>query len=748
MIDNTKIIEAAKAYAAQVTQSQKNKGFTATHLHVYTDKDGDCLYFKPRLKNFSTGDKYIRSISQDNAGKWQMKEPDFNIVYPEGGGKKPIYRRHDLQSDADAIVYVFEGEQKADLANELGFIATTSGGSTQIDKYYWEPLAGRTVYLWADNDSAGAQWLEQLYQLLEALEVDIKVIDAGVLGLAEKGDIVDWVANKRQAQPDMTDDDLADAIKKLPTFKDEQLVSLLADDIAEPSSLILPHEGEQVTPELAQSIIEKLAALPELEYQLRRSESAKALNNMSVGTLDKLVKQARTELEAETTKSLVIDTEPYQKPVDGAVVANEIYQLVTQHIACSDAVAIASTLWVIFTWVIEASHIAPIAWINAPEKRCGKSQLLTLIALMSKRSLPSSNITAAALFRCIEKYNPTLIIDEVDTFVNDNEDLRGVLNAGHSRDNPYIIRCAGDDNEPKEFYVYGAKALSGIGKIPSTLMDRSISLTLRRKLKDEHRDRVRDLSRDTTNTIKAKLARWSDDNLLTVKEVMPILPQAINDRMQDNWEILLKIAAVLGDEWLKRANDACIEISGIEHDEPSLNEQLLMDIKIVFDLKKIARIFSDDLIAALCADPEMNWATYNRGKPITQKQVSNRLGEYGISPKQMRTANGNRRGYDIAYFQDTFKRYLAAPPTLSVTTLQVNHSKGYRENRSVTTQDDVTLRNQLKPLQNGACNGVTLRNPLPSDTSTCNGKNAANDTQDEVTHSSPLVTDKVVRGCL
>lgn len=716
MTDNTKVIEAVKAYAAQVTQTPKANGFTATHLHIYTDKDGGFIYAKPRLKNHITGDKHIRSISQDSTGKWQMKEPDFNIVYPEGGGKKPIYRRHDLQADTDADVYIFEGEQKVDLANELGLIATTSGGSTQIDKYYWQPLAKRTVYLWVDNDGAGAQWLKHLYEVLETLEVDIKVIDAGELGLSEKGDIVDWVAMQRQAEPDITNDDLAAAIKKLPTFTDEQLVSLLADDIAEPSLDILPQEGEQVTPEVARSIIEQLAALPELEYQLKRSVCAKALNNMSVGALDKLVKQARAELEAETTQSLVIDTEPYQKSVDGAAVADEIYQIIKQHIACTDAVVIAVTLWIIFTWVLEASHIAPIAWINAPEKRCGKSQLLTLIALMSKRSLPSSNITAAALFRCIEKYNPTLIIDEVDTFVNDNEDLRGVLNAGHSRDNPYIIRCAGDDNEPKEFFVYGPKALSGIGKISGTLMDRSISLTLRRKLSNEHRERVRDLSRDTTNTIKAKLARWSDDNLLAIKEAAPTLPQSINDRMQDNWEILLKVAAVLSDEWLKRAYSACIDISGIEHDEPSLNEQLLMDIRVVFELKRAKRIFSDKLIAALCADPEMNWSTYNRGKPITQKQVSNRLGEYGVSPKQMRIGNENRRGYDIACFQDTFKRYLPVTPHQSVTSLQASNSKGFGEKKSITAQDDVTHKKSLRASNSLGCNAVTDTNPKPSTT--------------------------------
>ena len=43
MIDNTKVIEAVKAYAAQVTQTQKANGFTATHLHIYTDHDGNFL---------------------------------------------------------------------------------------------------------------------------------------------------------------------------------------------------------------------------------------------------------------------------------------------------------------------------------------------------------------------------------------------------------------------------------------------------------------------------------------------------------------------------------------------------------------------------------------------------------------------------------------------------------------------------------------------------------------------------------
>ena len=235
LIDNEAILKQVRAFADQVTQKQKDSGFTATHLHIYTDKDGKFIYAKPRLKNLDTGDKYIRSISQDNAGKWQMKDPDFDIVYPEGGGKKPLYLCHDLTLNLSSDVYIFEGEQKADLASKLGFIATTSGGSTQIDKYHWEPLAGRTVYLWADCDEAGAKWLTALYCVLTAFDCNVRVIDVDGLGLPEKGDIVDWVAMQKQQDAAVTDEQLIQAIKKLPILADEQLV-LLSDDIAEPSS--------------------------------------------------------------------------------------------------------------------------------------------------------------------------------------------------------------------------------------------------------------------------------------------------------------------------------------------------------------------------------------------------------------------------------------------------------------------------------------------------------------------------------
>ena len=469
--------------------------------------------------------------------------------------------------------------------------------------------------------------------------------------------------NNKAALSEIVDEHPVDSIKKPTILQDGQLSETTTDDIDQPSSIILPQQDLKISSDLAQATIDRLATLSELEYELERTETAKSLNNMSVRSLDSLVKKAK--VGSKTSESLVIDTEPYAEPVaDIALLADQISQILDDHIACTDAVNTAATLWIILTWVIQASHILPIAWINAPEKRCGKSTLLTLMSRLSKKSLSTSNISASALFRSIESYKPTLFIDEIDTFINDNEGIRGVLNAGYSRDNPYIIRCVGDDNEPVLFNVYSAKAISGIGKIPDTLIDRSIPLTIRRKMKNETKKQVRALPVGITNTIQSKLARWSSDNMAAVKAAKPVLPPYINDRAQDNWEILLKIAMVLGDEWLEKAHNACIEISGIESDEPSLNEQLLADIKVVFNLYETNRLLSRDLLTGLCRDPEMIWSTLNHGKPITLHQISKRLSEFNISSKDMRTLDlrGKEvrgKGYDINDLNDAFTRYLS-----------------------------------------------------------------------------------------
>ena len=183
-------------------------------------------------------------------------------------------------------------------------------------------------------------------------------------------------------------------------------------------------------------------------------------------------------------------------------------------------------------------------------------------------------------------------------------------------------------------------------------------------MKNEGKRRVKEWPLEVSNTIQSQLSRWSNDNLQAVKDASPILPVSINDRAQDNWEILLKIAHVLGKGWVERAYEACIEISGIESDEPSSNEQLLDDIRTVFSLTQTNRLLSRYLLTELIRDPEMSWSTYNEGKTITLRQIAKKLSAFHISSKDLRALdiNGNEvrgKGYDITDFQDAFSRYLS-----------------------------------------------------------------------------------------
>ena len=108
-----------------------------------------------------------------------------------------------------------------------------------------------------------------------------------------------------------------------------------------------------------------------------------------------------------------------------------------------------------------------------PTKRCGKTTILEVVSMSTPRAVSSSsNITAAALFRIVEKYSPTLLVDEADTFFGGQCRARGVMNSGHRRSSAFVVRTVGEDHEPRQFSTWGPKAIALIGKLPATVEER------------------------------------------------------------------------------------------------------------------------------------------------------------------------------------------------------------------------------------------------------------------------------------
>jgi len=370
---------------------------------------------------------------------------------------------------------------------------------------------------------------------------------------------------------------------------------------------------------------------------------------------------------------------PYPQPLDLAEQLDSVHDTLRRHIVADSEVFVAATLWSAMTYMMDYFDIAPILVITAPEPRCGKSEFKRVLGRLVYHPMLADNITPAVMFRTIDLWHPTLLIDEYDTFIKGNEELRGVLNAGHERGSR-IMRCVGDDHNPVSFDVFGPKVLAGIGSLPATIIDRSIVLQLRRKLPHETVVRLRVVPRDYFVELQAKLARIALDYGKEISTARLPLPEALSDRAQDNWEPLLQIAHVAGGHWPETATAAALKLSRTTEDGQTTGVQLLSDMHEIFAAKRVDRLSSHDLIAELCADDEKRWATYNRGFPITPTQIAKRLREYGILSKTIRTGGGTLKGYNLDQFKDAFARYVfgtlseASPDVTPAPTKSTEHS--------------------------------------------------------------------------
>ena len=437
----------------------------------------------------------------------------------------------------------------------------------------------------------------------------------------------------------------------------------------------------------------------------RYRQAIKEAGAVSMADLDKLTS---TSSPKETgSAELFPEVKLWPDSVDGATLLHEVAVAIRNHVIADPATIHAAALWVAFTWFIDVVDVAPIANITAPEKRCGKTVMLGVLARLVYRPLAVSNIAPAALFRALELWTPSLMLDEVDAFLAAHEEARGILNAGFTRDTAYVIRCVGDDHMPTRFNVWGAKALCGIGKIADTLADRSIPLRLRRKLPGERTVKIRHADAHHFATLAGKLARFAIDNRDAVRLARPAEIEGLNDRANDCWEPLLKIAEVAGGDWLRLARQSAITLHGLEEEAPSVDAELLNDIRTAFTEKHALKMFGEDLLAALLADEEAPWATWNRGRPMTRRQLTGRVEGFGVKSKDVRIGVVVKKGFERNDFEDVWKRYLpATTPAATATTLQPSNHKALSDFSNATQVTSVAKQNTLKASSSEACSVV------------------------------------------
>ena len=303
------------------------------------------------------------------------------------------------------------------------------------------------------------------------------------------------------------------------------------------------------------------------------------------------------------------------------------------------------------------------------------------------RPLATENLSAPVLFRVIESHKPTVLADECDAWLRDNEELRGMFNAGHRRGGQ-ALRCEGDGHEVRAFNVFAPAVLCGIGALPGTLHDRSIIVRLERAKPGELRERFDSRRIEREIELCRKLARFCADNKARLEACDPALPSGAFNRLADNWRPLFAIAEIAGGNWPQRAAAAFAKITAkTDDDAQGINTMLLADIQHIFSETSAERMFSKSLVEALCAMTDRPWPEAHKSKPISETWLARRLLTFGVSSKTLRIADGRGKGYEAADFADAFERYLPAGQeskrddvTMAETIVDAQFSK--RDNKS------------------------------------------------------------------
>lgn len=455
--------------------------------------------------------------------------------------------------------------------------------------------------------------------------------------------------------------------------------------------------------------VSELAHLSSIEYDRVRESKAEELG-IRVTTLDAEVKKARgvsgdDHMQGQSVD--LVDPEPWPHPVDGAALLGEVRATIGDYIALPSHADIAITLWAAHAHCFDAFIHSPRLNAFAPEKGCGKTQLLDVLATITPKAVRVENLSTAVLFRLIDKYSPTLLIDECDSHLRDNDELRGALNSGHKRGG-VVMRCEGDGNEVRQFKVFGPVALAGIGELPGTLKDRSILIRLKRAMPGEIKRKFDSRRVDAETLLLSKLARWCRDHYSDIKRIDPVMPGNMYNRVADNWRPLFAIADIAGGHWPKWVKDAALALNA-ENDDDSIRVRLLADVSATFTAKGVDRISSADLVDALNSFDEAPWCEYDRGKPISKNKLSRLLKPFGVSSNTVKFRDGGTaKGYHLKQFEDAFGRYLAGGGSKNVTALPASNGAGSGDFGNVTTDAGLRIEKPIKPCDGAGGDAVTF----------------------------------------
>lgn len=151
---------------------------------------------------------------------------------------------------------------------------------------------------------------------------------------------------------------------------------------------------------------------------------------------------------------------------DEATLVGRIRDFVRRHVEVSEEFELVATYYVLFTWVYDAFHEVPYVRVRGGYGSGKTRFLLTVGSLCRLPIFASAASTVSPVFRLIDSFRGTLVLDEGDFRASDEKsEIVKILNNGNAKGFPVLRTEVSPKKEfdPRAYHVFGPKIVATRG---------------------------------------------------------------------------------------------------------------------------------------------------------------------------------------------------------------------------------------------------------------------------------------------
>jgi|ERR1043165_2179000 hypothetical protein len=151
---------------------------------------------------------------------------------------------------------------------------------------------------------------------------------------------------------------------------------------------------------------------------------------------------------------------------DESALVSRVRDFVRRHVEVSEDFELIATYYILFTWVYDAFHEVPYVRVRGGYGSGKTRFLLTVGSLCRLPIFASAASTISPIFRLLDAFRGTLILDEGDfRFSDEKSEIVKILNNGNAKGFPVLRTDVSPKKEfdPRAYNVFGPKIVATRG---------------------------------------------------------------------------------------------------------------------------------------------------------------------------------------------------------------------------------------------------------------------------------------------